>query len=143
MCGRTGRGETSNGPVLIFVLEIGAVKAVTTAALIYLAEQHLRGPVPGHLGKFIDGRNEERRQTTVDLLIDDQHRQALRRIPTTEGAAAQEVAAIDKRTTASLGERFDLDIPAGIDGRAAPGTVGQLARRADAPDSTAPLVQAA
>src|SRR5947209_1104944 len=143
MCGRTGRGETSNGPVLIFVLEIGAMKAVTTAALIYLAEKHLRRPVPGHLGKFIDGRDEERRQTAVDLLIDDQHRQAFRRVPATEGATAQEVAAVDKRTAASLGERFDLDIPASINGRAAPGIVGQLARRADTPDSTAPLVQAA
>src|SRR5256885_5727655 len=45
---------------------------------------------------------------------------------------------LDKRTAASLGERFDLDIPASIDGRAAPGTVGQLAWRADAPYSTTP-----
>src|SRR6266700_3791897 len=143
MRGRTCRGETSNGPVLIFVLEIGAVKAVTAAALIYFAEQHLRRPVPGHLSKFIDGRDEQRGQTAVDLLIDDQHRQTFRRVPATEGAAAQEVTAVDKRTAASLGERFDLDIPASINGRAAPRTVGQLARRADAPDSTAPLVQAA
>src|SRR5947209_15584533 len=107
MCGRTGRGETSNGPVLIFVLEIGAVKAVTAAALIYLAEQHLRRPVPGHLGKFIDGRNEQRRQTAVDLLIDDQHRQSFRRVLATEGAAAQEVAAVDKRTAGSVADRFD------------------------------------
>src|SRR6266700_969463 len=143
VCDGTRRGETSHGPVQVLIIEIRAVEAVTATLLIYLAKEHLRRPVPGHLGKFVDGRDEQRRQAAIDLLVDDQHRQAFRRVPATEGEAAQEVAAVDKRTAASLGERFDLDIPASIDGRAAPGTVGQLARRADAPDSTAPLVQAA
>src|SRR5258708_6137593 len=116
VCDGTRRGETSHGPVQVLILEIGAVEAMTTALLIYLAKEHLRRPVPGHLGKFVDGRDKQRRQATVDLLVNDQHGQSLRRVLPAERAAAQEVTAVDERTATPLGERFDLNIPASIDG---------------------------
>src|SRR5713226_3065990 len=40
VCDGTRRGETSHGPVQVLIIEIGAVKAMTTALLIYLAKEH-------------------------------------------------------------------------------------------------------
>jgi hypothetical protein len=81
-------GETSHGPVQVLIIEIGAVEAVTATLLIYLAKEHLRRTIPGHLGKFVAGRDEQRRQAKVDFLVNDQNRQALRRLLSAERAAA-------------------------------------------------------
>src|SRR6266700_484172 len=105
VCEGTRRGETSHGPVQVLIIEIGTVEAVTATLLIYLAKEHLRRPVPGHLGKFVDGRDEQRGQATVDFLVDNQHGQSLRGVLPAERTAAQRVTAVDKRTAESLGER--------------------------------------
>src|SRR5258708_8267359 len=101
---------------------------MAAALLIYLAKKHLCRPVPGHLGKLIDGRNQQRRQAAVNLFIDNQHGQAFWSIFTTESAAAQWVATVDKRAAASFSKGFDDDISACFNGSAAPRTVGELAR---------------
>src|SRR5947209_18931190 len=102
--------------MLVFILKIRAVKTMPCTFLIHLAKEHLRRPIPGHLGKFIDGGDEQRWQAAVDLLVHDQYRQTFGRVSAAEGAATEGIAAVDKGAPTPPGEGLDLDIPASIDG---------------------------
>ena len=42
----------------VLVLKVGRAKAMPGTLLIDLPEQHLGIPIPGHLGEFIDGRDQ-------------------------------------------------------------------------------------
>src|SRR5207302_10969344 len=101
--------EGSHGTVLVFILKIRAVKAMTRTFLVHPAKEHLRRPIPGHLGKFIDGGDEQRWQTTVNLLVHDQDRQAFGRVPAAESTATERIAAVNKGAATTLGEGLDLD----------------------------------
>src|SRR5947209_12511873 len=101
--------------MLVFILKIRAVKTMPCTFLIHLAKEHLRRPVPGHLGKFIDGSDEQRWQAAVDLLVHDQYRQTFGRVFAAEGAATERIATVNKGAPTSLREGLDLDISAGID----------------------------
>src|SRR5258708_27122824 len=129
--------------MLILILQVGRAEPMAAALLIYLSKQHLRRAVPGHLGKLIDGCDQQSRKTAVNFLVDDQHWQAFGSAFAAEGTLAQRITAVDKGTASALAQGFDLDVTTSIDRSATPWAVGQLARRADTPTRTAPLRQSA
>src|SRR6266567_4090737 len=114
--------------MLILILQVGRAEPMSTALFVHLAKEHLRRAVPGHLGKLIDGRDQQSRKTAVNFLVDDQHRQTFGSTFAAEGALAQRITAVDKGTASALAQGFDLDVATSIDRSATPRAVGQLAR---------------
>src|SRR5947209_5041251 len=94
----TRLGKRADGSMEICLIgQVRAAEAMTAAAFVDVAKEHLRGPIPGHLGKFINGGDQQGGQTTINLLIDYQHWKAIRRIAAAERTASKEIATVDQR----------------------------------------------
>ena len=62
------------GVVLAIVLRIWGEVAVPFAVGVDLTEEGGHAPIPWHLGKLIDGSDEQRWEAMVDLFIHDHYR---------------------------------------------------------------------
>ncbi len=122
----------------VAVLQVGGAEAVAAAILLDLPEEHLRLTLPGQLREFIDGGDEQGGQKAIDLFVDDEDGETLSiRLLFAEGALAVGIAAIDERAPSAAPVGLDFDVFAALDGGAAPGTVGELARTAAAAEEAA------
>src|SRR5215472_19309174 len=78
------------------VVNLGRPESVPLADTIDLPEEHLGLALPGHLGELVHRGDQERGELAVDLLIDDQDRDALvRGLPPAEGTLTELVPAVD------------------------------------------------
>ena len=120
---------TLEGPMRIRILDVGGSEAVPRALLLDLAEEHRRSPEPRQLGELIDGRDQQRRQPAVDLLVDHQDREPRGRVRF-GGVPWIEVAARGRARHECPGSAvlvgLDLDVATWLDVGAAPGAVLEL-----------------
>ncbi len=90
------------------------------------AKEHLGLALPGHLGEFINGGDQQAGQAAVDFLIDHYNGQAfIRRLARRKFTLPERVRAVLECAPASTFVNFDCDV-VGAERPAAPGAVGQL-----------------
>ena len=124
-------GQVAPLGVRVAVLDVRAAIAVPGTVAVHQPEEHADRPFPGHLGELVHSGDDQGGQPAVDLLVNDQGRNPLvRRLAGAERAPSHGVSAVDDGAPGALLVGFHLDVLAGVDGRPAPGAVGQLGRRA-------------
>ena len=115
------------------IVHLGGLKPMPLADAVDLPEEHLDLALPWHLREFVDRGDEECRESSVDLLIDDHNRETLAAgLSTAEGAVPELVAAVGQCPGGALREWPSLQVFSGVDGASAPGTGRKLVRRPDA-----------
>ena len=86
------------------VLDLGRLEAVTLTVAVHLPEQHLDFALPRHLGKLVHRGDQQRRQSAINLLVDDDNRQALVGcLAPAEQALAELVTAVGQRSAGPCG----------------------------------------
>src|ERR1035438_4982819 len=91
------------------IVDLGRSEPVPLAEPIDLPEEHLGLALPGHLGELVHSGDQGSRELAVDLLIDDEDRDALvRGLPPAERTLTELVAAVDERAAATLAWRLDM-----------------------------------
>ena len=125
-----GGGQALAGLMVAVAICALPEQTMPITLLAYSAEQRSYLTAPRHHGELVHGGNHHRGWAVVDLLVDDQHRQAgvreLAGLPFGEIAAPDRVAAVDERAATTL---VDFDIAARRDFRSAPRTTGELRGR--------------
>src|ERR1035437_7722362 len=112
------------------VLDFGRSETMSRTEAVYLPEEHLRLALPRHLCELIHSRDYQGGHQPVNLFINDENWQPFfRRIPRSEKALPERVAAIDERPTPTLPVNLNLNVSAGVYLRTTPWACSQLCWR--------------